>query len=53
MFFFGFKGAFPAFPDDSTTDQFFDEARFGAYRELGFSCVDLAKSEIMSELVPI
>jgi hypothetical protein len=36
----GFKGAFPAFPDDSTLDQFFDEARFEAYRELGFACVD-------------
>ena len=36
----GFKGAFPDFPDDSTVDQFFDEARFEAYRELGFSCVD-------------
>ena len=32
----GFKGAFPAFPDDTTLDQFFDEARFEAYRELGF-----------------
>jgi hypothetical protein len=29
----GFKGAFPAFPDDSTVDQFFDEARFEAYRD--------------------
>jgi hypothetical protein len=28
----GYKGAFPDFPDDSTTDQFFDEARFEAYR---------------------
>ena len=48
----GFKGAFPAFPDDSTADQFFDEARFEAYRELGFACVDkmLAEKEIMEEL---
>jgi hypothetical protein len=36
----GFKGAFPAFPNDSTVDQFFNEARFEAYRELGFACVD-------------
>jgi hypothetical protein len=36
----GFKGAFPAFPDDSTLDQFFDEARFEAHRELGFAWVD-------------
>jgi hypothetical protein len=36
----GFKGASPDFPDDSTADQFFDEARFEACRELGFACVD-------------
>ena len=48
----GFKGAFPDFPDDSTVDQFFDEARFEAYRELGFACVDkmLATDEITAEL---
>ena len=36
----GFKGAFPEFPDDTTLNQFFDEARFEAYRELGFACVE-------------
>lgn len=48
----GFKGAFPAFPDDSTVDQFFDEARFEAYRELGFACVDkmLAEPDILKHL---
>lgn len=48
----GFKGAFPAFPDDSTVDQFFDEARFEAYRELGFACVDrmLDDPEILKKL---
>jgi Patatin-like phospholipase len=48
----GFKGAFPAFPDDSTVDQFFDEARFEAYRELGFACVDkmLADADILEQL---
>jgi hypothetical protein len=48
----GFKGAFPAFPDDSTVDQFFDEARFEAYRELGFACVDkmLADPAILDQL---
>jgi hypothetical protein len=48
----GFKGAFPAFPDDSTVNQFFDEARFEAYRELGFVCVDkmLADSAILEHL---
>ena len=49
----GFKGAFPAFPDDSTVDQFFDEGRFEAYRELGFACADkmLADPAILDQLV--
>jgi hypothetical protein len=34
----GFKGASPKFPDDSTVNQFFGEARFEAYRELGLAC---------------
>ena len=29
----------PAFPHDSTSDQFFDEARFESYRTLGFHTV--------------
>ena len=32
----GYKGANPDFPDQSTTDQFFDEEQFEAYRELGY-----------------
>ena len=36
----GFKGALPKFPDDSTANQFFNEARFEAYRELGFACTN-------------
>lgn len=36
----GYKGANPDFPDESTLNQFFDEARFEAYRELGFSVAD-------------
>ncbi|HEX5078883.1 MAG TPA: patatin-like phospholipase family protein [Geminicoccaceae bacterium] len=32
----GYRGANPTFPDQSTTDQFFDEEQFEAYRELGF-----------------
>ena len=32
----GYKGEHPAFPDESTADQFFDEQQFEAYRELGF-----------------
>jgi len=38
---YGYKSANPTFPDQSTTDQFFDETQFEAYRELGYQ---LAKS---------
>lgn len=33
---YGYRQAHPAFPDESTNDQFFDEKQFEAYRELGF-----------------
>lgn len=33
---YGYKKAHPAFPDEPTSDQFFDEKQFEAYRELGF-----------------
>jgi hypothetical protein len=33
-------GARPAFPDETTADQFFDEGQFEAYRELGFVIAD-------------
>jgi hypothetical protein len=36
----GYKGAHPDFPDQSTTDQFFDEEQFEAYRELGYVIAD-------------
>ena len=32
----GYKKANPAFPNQSTADQFFDEEQFEAYRELGY-----------------
>jgi hypothetical protein len=32
----GYKRVNNAFPDESTADQFFDEAQFEAYRELGY-----------------
>lgn len=32
----GYKRANPAFPDQTTVDQFFDEVQFEAYRELGW-----------------
>ncbi len=33
---YGYKAVNPAFPYQSTTDQFFDEAQLEAYRELGY-----------------
>lgn len=33
---YGYRKAHKAFPDESTVDQFFDEAQFEAYRELGY-----------------
>jgi hypothetical protein len=48
----GFKGASPQFPNDSTANQFFDEARFEAYRELGWACAHrmLANKDIWNAL---
>jgi hypothetical protein len=37
---YAYKLTNPAFPDQSTGDQWFDEAQFEAYRELGFSIVE-------------
>lgn len=33
----GYKDADPSFPDDTTLNQFFNQAKFEAYRELGFA----------------
>jgi len=33
----GYKAGNPDFPDQSTADQFFDDAQFEAYRQLGYS----------------
>lgn len=33
---YGYKSANPSYPHQSTTDQFFDETQFEAYRELGY-----------------
>ena len=33
---YGYRKAHKEFPDESTSDQFFDEKQFEAYRELGF-----------------
>ncbi|MCC7047936.1 MAG: patatin-like phospholipase family protein [Alphaproteobacteria bacterium] len=37
---FGYRAANPAFPDQSTADQFFDERQFEAYRILGWSIAE-------------
>ena len=33
----GYKAGNPDFPDQTTADQFFDDAQFEAYRHLGYS----------------
>jgi len=33
---YGYKNSNPLFPDQPTSDQFFDESQFEAYRELGY-----------------
>ncbi len=33
---YGYKSAHPTYPNESTADQFFDEAQVEAYRELGY-----------------
>ncbi|NIR45379.1 MAG: hypothetical protein GWN99_13255 [Gemmatimonadetes bacterium] len=43
---YGYKSANPAFPDQTTADQFFDEEQFEAYRELGYQ---LAKATFAEE----
>ncbi len=34
---YGYRNAHPDFPDEPTSDQFFDENQFEAYRELGYN----------------
>lgn len=41
----GYKGAHPDFPDQSTADQFFDEAQFAAYHELGYAIASQAMGD--------
>lgn len=37
----GYKAKYPDFPNQSTVDQFFDSAQFEAYRDLGWSSVEM------------
>jgi hypothetical protein len=32
-----YKLEYPRFPDQPTSDQFFDESQFAAYRDLGYT----------------
>jgi hypothetical protein len=34
---YGYRNTHPSFPDEPTSDQFFDEKQFEAYRELGYN----------------
>jgi hypothetical protein len=45
-----YASAAPTFPHQSTMDQFFDEAQFESYRELGFSCATAAIAEITNAM---
>jgi len=36
----------PAFPQQSTADQFFDESQFESYRKLGYSSIKLNKDTL-------
>jgi hypothetical protein len=49
----GYKGAEPTFPDQSTTDQFFDEEQFEAYREVGYRIADTMLHDEELKLVRI
>ncbi|MEY9132398.1 hypothetical protein ABIE79_003865 [Bradyrhizobium diazoefficiens] len=40
----GYKAKYPDFPNQSTVDQFFDSAQFEAYRDLGWSSVEMMAS---------
>ena len=43
---YGYQAGHPEFPDEPTSDQFFDEAQFEAYRELGYQlCTQMLGDE--------
>ncbi len=50
---YGYKSAHRSFPDQPTSDQFFDETQFEAYRELGYQlgkqmlCYDAAHGKLL------
>ena len=51
---YSYKGVYPAFPHQPTSDQFFDEKQFEAYRELGYHITkQMFKSELGTEIFKI
>lgn len=50
---YSYKGVHPTFPHQSTSDQFFDEKQFEAYRELGYYvCSQMLDSEEGKRIFP-
>jgi hypothetical protein len=51
---YSYKGSHPDFPHQSTSDQFFDEKQFEAYRELGYYVAwQMMESELGKEYFPM
>ena len=48
----GYKAQYPAFPHQSTVDQFFDEVQFEAYREIGYTIANSMIKQIRPEVFP-
>jgi hypothetical protein len=46
---YGFAGAHPDFPNETTANQFFDEARFEAYRELGYAAAQQLLADVVAQ----
>ncbi|MDP3479333.1 MAG: hypothetical protein Q8R88_06150 [Desulfoprunum sp.] len=50
---YGYKRTNPDFPDQTTSDQFFDEAQFEAYRELGYGAGrHIFEKKTLAEIFP-
>ncbi|MBF0335991.1 MAG: hypothetical protein HQL40_20540 [Alphaproteobacteria bacterium] len=49
---YAYRAANAAFPHESTADQFFDEAQFEAYRELGYQLGKAVRTELACETAP-
>lgn len=57
---YGYKKEHPAFPDEPTSDQFFDEKQFEAYRELGFQAAwammgdgHIVNDDVVKKIMPV